>query len=84
MYQTSLIFKIKDSATDLEKQRILVLFFKSWIDDLCKNKVFYEFNYDHLRYRDLCKVEFEHSEDAVVLKLKGIPDEFSQYIEFVN
>lgn len=87
MYKTVLFFKIKDTAA-LEKHRILEIFFKSWIDEICNNEVKYTLeSIKELPTYD-CRVEvyrvdFENVEDAVALKLAGVPKEFQNYIELV-
>jgi len=89
MYQTSLLFRIKDSAA-LEKHRILEIFFKSWIDNTCNNEVGYtlekvaEVSTDVSQWQELYRVDFEHIEDATVLRLKGIPTELQNYVEIVT
>lgn len=86
MYQTSLYFKIKDTSA-LEKHKILEIFFKSWIDDTCNNEVVYNLvpisNPNPHQFEELYRVDFEKIEDAVAIKLKGIPDEFCHYIEII-
>lgn len=89
MYQTSLFFKIKDTAV-LEKHRILEIFFKSWIDDACNNEVEYtlidvsEAPTGSFLWEETYRVDFECTEDAVALKLKDVPLEFKSYIEMVH
>lgn len=89
MYQTSLFFKIKDAANK-EKHHILELFFKSWVDDTCNNEVAYDLHSvedapaNSLSWQEIYRIDFEHAEDAVALRLKGIPAEFSNYIEIVT
>lgn len=79
MYQTSLLFKIKDN--NIPNQRILDMFFKSWIDDICDNEVQYTVEHNVL---DTLRVDFDKREDAVLVKLRGIPTEFDKYLEFIN
>lgn len=87
MYQTSLFFKIKDSAA-LDKHRILEIFFKSWVDDTCNNEVMYNIipsiNPQKHLFEELYRIDFERVEDALALKLKGVPHEFQNYIEIIN
>lgn len=87
MYKTVLFFKIKDTAA-LEKHRILEIFFKSWIDEVCNNEVNYTL--EGVRelptgdyWEEIYRVDFENFEDAVALKLAGVPKEFRNYIELV-
>ena len=85
MYQTSLYFKIKDS-TALEKYKLLEIFFKSWVDDSCNNEVSYnlvQIPSTPRLFSEIYRVDFDRIEDAVALKLKGIPSEFQDYIELV-
>jgi hypothetical protein len=91
MYDTSLIFRIKDTLP-LTNHKILELFFKSWVDEACHNNVKYEISRDingewepgnHI-FNETFRVTFKHRGDAVALKLKGIPQSFQNYIEFVN
>jgi len=89
MYQTSLFFKLKDSVT-LEKHRILEIFFKSWVDDVCNNDVDYtlvdvsEAPPGSFQWEETYRVDFEYLEDALALKLRDVPLEFKSYIEMVH
>jgi len=90
MYQTSLYFKFKNTS-DSDKQKILEMFFKAWVDDTCNNEVGYALMRDYLHddYKttpviETFRVDFERMEDAVALKLKGVPDEFQNYLEIVD
>lgn len=89
MYKSVLFFRIKDTAA-LEKHRILELFFKSWIDDTCQNEVEYtlesveEAPSGSFDWVEVYRVDFLKTEDAVALKLAGIPKEFQNYIELVD
>lgn len=84
---TSLFFKIK-STVDLDKHRLLELFFKDWIDDSCNNRVQYKIQRDSTtnsaKHQETLCVDFEQPEDALVMLLKGIPNEFIQYLEIVK
>lgn len=95
MDQTSILFKIKDTA-DLDNHRILEIFFKAWVDEICNNEVQYRVIRDvndnrpmddrdsARRWPETFRVDFNRKEDATVLKLKGIPEEFQNYLEFIN
>lgn len=87
MYKTVLFFKIKDTAA-LEKHRILEIFFKSWIDEVCNNEV--KYTLEGVKelptsncWEEIYRVDFENFEDALALKLSGVPKEFRNYIELV-
>jgi len=88
MYQTSLFFKIKDNVFK-EKHRMVEIFFKSWIDAVCDNEVDYilEEVASHKdgssQWEEVYRVDFERVEDAVALKLMGVPLEYQNYIEIV-
>jgi len=87
----SLFFKIKDSV-DIDKHRLLEIFFKDWVDDSCNNQVQYKIERDVIKdwepgmvhYRETFRVDFERREDAVAMSLKGVPREFQQYLEIVK
>ncbi len=86
MYQTSLFFKIKDAGVK-EKHHMLELFFRSWIDASCNNEVSYDLQGHepyNLAWQEIYRIDFEHAEDATALRLKGVPEEFSNYIEIVT
>lgn len=53
-------------------------FFESWVDSLFDKKVQYDIT------ENLYTVVFESEVDAIVLKIKGIPPEFSPYLEFLE
>ena len=86
MHQTSLFFKIKDTAA-LEKHKLLEIFFKSWVDESCNNEVSYKVeslpNQNSL-FEEIFRIDFDRMEDAVIIKLKGVPLEFKNYIELIN
>lgn len=84
---THLYFKVKESV-DADDYPLLEIFFKEWIGGSCdydvsiiKNKV-----RDVNRYYDLYyyKVIFHTSEDALAIKLKGLPPEFKNHLEIVE
>ena len=85
MYQTSLFFVIKHTIAE-EKRRIVEIFFKSWVDGNCNNEV----NIDRVKFTAdldwymLIRADFENSEDAVAIKLKGVPVKYQNYIEIVD
>lgn len=91
MYKASLLFKIRDTAAQ-EKHKILEMFFKSWVDDICNNEVKYTVEHtlravpDSMldQVEELFRVEFDQIEDATAIKLKGIPTEFQEYIELIS
>lgn len=72
-----------------EKHRMVELFFKSWVDTTCNNEVDYtltevmEAPQGSTQWEEVYRVDFERTEDAVALKLKGIPLEYQNYIEIV-
>ena len=88
MHQTTLYFKIKDTMLQ-EKHHMVELFFKSWVDATCNNEVDYTLTeviqtpLNKTQWEEVYRVDFERTEDAVALKLKGIPFEYQNYIEIV-
>ena len=88
MYKATLFFKIKDTPP-LEKYSIVEVFFKYWVDCACNNEVNYTLQEifaptDSSTWEEIYKVEFDYAEDAIALKLMGVPKEFEQYIEIIN
>ena len=85
---TSLCFKIKDNV-DMDKYVLLEIFFKSWIDDAYDNQVRYKVDKEFtkewepgmVRFKETFRVEFENQEDAPVMRLRGVPEQFQTYLE---
>ena len=64
------------------------MFFEDWADHICDQQVRYSIvetdgggKYWH---NETVRVDFVKEEDAVVMKLKGIPDEFRNYLTLLN
>jgi hypothetical protein len=83
MYQSSLFFRINSDIAS-EKHRILELFFKSYVDAVCNNEVNYIIEHNKCDSAEIFRVVFDNIEDATAIRLKGIPEEFGQYLEFVD
>lgn len=85
MYKTSLYFSFKIAH---DNKAILEMFFKDWADSICNKEVAYSINRKTVPgssfSRDTIRVDFENEEDAVALKLIGIPPEFQKYLEIVD
>jgi hypothetical protein len=87
----SLFFKIKDNV-NIDKHRLLELFFKDWVDDSCNNEVHYLIQRDIIKdwepgmvhYRETFRVDFDTQEDALAMRLRGVPQEFQSYLEMVK
>lgn len=80
----SLHFKIKDNI-DSEKHHLVELFFKAWVDYNCNKQVQYQFVHSHrIAETDIFRADFDQPEDAVLVKLKGIPVEYREYLEIVE
>jgi len=81
----SLYFHLKANQN---KATVLRMFFEDWADSICNNEVIYStlvanrplFGVE----TEIIKVDFVREEDAVAMKLRGIPEEFKQYLEIVN
>jgi hypothetical protein len=73
-----------------EKHHMVELFFKSWVDATCNNEVDYTLTEilaakrGSTQWEEVYRVDFDRTEDAVALKLKGIPLEYQDYIEIVT
>ena len=83
MYRTSLLFRVKDQL-NLDNNRIPELFFKAWIDEVCNNEVQYKVEHNLDCDQEILRIDFEKLEDAVAVKLKGVPLEFQKYLEIIN
>lgn len=82
-YKTSLYFDVKITP---DKRLILEMFFKDWADSICNNEVTYSFlpgSYCDNTTTRMIRVDFVNEEDAVAMKLKGVPDEFKKYLTLV-
>jgi hypothetical protein len=78
----SLYFDLKVTP---DKKLILEMFFKDWADRICNNEVTYSFvpgSYCDNSPRTI-RVDFVNEEDAVAMKLRGVPDEFKNYLTLV-
>jgi hypothetical protein len=91
----SIYFIVKSNVNE-DKHKLLELFFKDWVDTSCNNEVHYRveqmptvqvkpgiFLPDSPTYRRF-RVDFEREEDALALRLRGVPNEFQNYLEIVN
>lgn len=91
MLSTSLLFRTKDKVS-LDKHRLIEILFKDWVDGICEQQVQYkverdvdyEWTYGNTCYMETFRVDFEKQEDAVALKLRGVPPEFQDYLEIVG
>lgn len=79
--QRSLNFKIKDNV-DIDKHKLVEIFFKNWVDTTCNNQVQYKIE-KVLNLDEVFRVDFEKQEDATVIRLTGIPKEFQDYLELI-
>ena len=82
-YSTSLYFDVRITP---DKKIILEMFFKDWADRICNNEVRYSIiAADRMsgRNTETIQVDFVNEEDAVAMKLKGVPDEFKNYLTLV-
>ena len=78
-----------------DKKKILEMFFKDWADSVCNNKVRYSSTVESEDYyfshgplpavvvTAIIKVEFDNEEDAVAMKLKGVPPDLQQYLSLI-
>lgn len=81
MYQTSLYYHLKATA---DKKKILEIFFQDWADGICNEEVTYSTvasdGGGRVWWNETIKVDFKNPEDALAMKLRGIPEEFQQYL----
>lgn len=86
MYKTSLFIDVRVTS---DKKRILDILFKDWADHICNNQISYSIistlNNNHCgNYAEIIQIDFINEEDAVIMKLCGIPEEFRKYMEIVD
>jgi len=64
------------------------MFFEDWADSICNNEVMYSIiggdGGGTTAWNEIIRVDFVNEEDATVMKLKGIPEEFQKYLELLN
>lgn len=87
----SLYFKTKEHLP-VDKTHLIEIFFKDWVDTVCNREV--SFNIERKISEDwfpgmvttaeTFRVDFQRSEDMTMIKLIGIPAEFSNLIELVD
>lgn len=76
----SLYFKTKPELA-ADKRHLVELFFLDWIDTVSENDVNVEIESTGVYSY---KVDFNKPEDALAVKLKGVPCEFNNLIELVR
>jgi hypothetical protein len=86
MYQTSLYFHFK--APNSNADNVLLMFFEDWADQICDREVSYSVvgsdGGGKFWSNEIIRVDFVNKEDAIAMKLKGIPDEFKKYLTFTT
>jgi len=85
MYRTSLYYHLRATP---EKKKILDLFFKDWADGICNDEVAYSTiasdGGGRLWWNETIRVDFMNDEDALVMRLKGVPEELQKYLQIIN
>lgn len=63
------------------------MFFKDWADRICNNEVTYSTIIEsHKLYgeeSEIIRVDLVNEQDAVAMKLRGVPDEFKNYFTLI-
>lgn len=64
------------------------MFFEDWADRIGNNQIRYSIvgispEGDFLS-NDIIRVDFTNEEDATMMRLKGIPEEFQKYLQFTD
>lgn len=77
MMLNSIVFKARENNIG-DKYRLVELFFKDWVDQTCDQQVQY------IGCDKALRVDFENQEDALALRLRGLPSEFRDYLEIVG
>lgn len=64
------------------------MFFEDWADSICNNEVKYSIvagdGGDRTFWNDIIRVDFENEEDATIMKLRGVPEEFQKHLRLVD
>lgn len=78
---TTLRIVTKEPYFDNELWHPIKLFLDEWLTSICRDEytVYTYNNYDAMRYE--LRIAFSNSEDAVIVRLKELPIEFSKHIE---
>jgi hypothetical protein len=80
MYQqTTLNFKIKKWLH--QRDAVMSMFLEDWIDSTTKDYSWSFSEWSEERRPAAFAVDFVHREDAMALKLKGIPIQFQEFFE---
>ena len=83
----SLFYKIKPNV-NIDKHRLIELFFMDFIDDTCDNKIQYQLEREWqpgmVHSTETLRIDFEREEDTLAMYLRGVPKEFQQYLEIVD
>ena len=81
MYRSSVYLHF---IADTDNKNILRMFFEDWTDRIGNNSIKYSAHKDIDRYCDIVRVDFTNDEDATIMRLIGIPEEFQKYIKFAD
>lgn len=71
-----------------DNKHVLKMFFEDWADRIGNNEVKYTIvagdGGGKSSWNDIIRVDFANEEDATIMRLKGIPDEFQKYLKFAD
>jgi hypothetical protein len=73
-----LYYKIKDTV-ETDKRLLVNLFFRDWIDGVCDSRVKFITSPS-----ETSMVDFDSQEDALAIRLQGLPPKLQMYVEIVN
>lgn len=85
MYQSSIYLHFISTPNN---KHVLRMFFEDWADRIGNNEI----KYAIVAYKDagpapwheIIRVDFANDEDATIMRLRGIPEEFQNYLKFAN
>ena len=81
MYQTNVNVKVKKWLPP--QSSVISMFIENWIEETTREYSWSISSRDAAGRPMALLFSFENSEDAVAIKLKGIPHEFRNYLEIV-
>lgn len=58
------------------------MFFENWTDKIGENSI--EYKISSSTSAEFIRVNFAKKEDAIMMRLSGIPDEFQKYLKFAD
>jgi len=69
-------------------KNVIKMFFEDWADRIGNNQVKYSIvagdGGGRTSWNDIIRVDFVNEEDATMMRLRGVPEEFQKYLKFAD